>query len=99
MNNAQAIWLAAALVGVVAVAVLACAVIGRQSARPTPAVRAAWLVAATTSGTMLVLVGAKVGDLIPHATAIDVAALAVTGILTGAFLALGLKPSARNGLN
>lgn len=57
---------------------------------PAPAARTAWLMAATTSGTMLLLIAAKVGSLIPTATAVDVGALAATGVLTGVFLAIGL---------
>ncbi len=69
--------------------------IRRPPVRPTLAVRTAWLVGATTSGTMLIFIATKVGDLIPNATAVDAGALAVTGVLTGAFLTLGLTP-ARN---
>jgi len=99
MNNTQVIWLAVTLVSVVVVVLLALAVLRRQRVRPTPVVRTAWLVAATTSGTMLIFIAAKVSDLIPNATAVDVGALAVTGILTGVFLAFGLKPSPSNGVN
>ncbi len=39
---------------------------------------------------MLVFIAAKVLELIPGATVIDVGAIAVTGILTGLFLGFGL---------
>jgi len=99
MNIPQLIWLAAALAGVLVVVPLALLVVRRQPARPAPAVRIAWLVAATTSGMMLISIGAKVADLIPNATVVDAGALAVTGILTGLFLALAVKPSPGNGAN
>ena len=61
--------------------------------RGSQTARTVWLVAAMTTGTMLVFIGATVVDLIPEATVIDVAALALTGILTGFFLALALWPT------
>ena len=54
-------------------------------------VRSAWLTAAATSGTVLLFVGAKVLDIVPRVTAMDVGAVAVTGVLTGLFLGFGLR--------
>lgn len=99
MNGTQVLWLGVALVNVVVVLLLALRTVRRQPAQPSRGARTAWLVAATTSGTVLILIVAKVGDLIPNSTPVDVAALAVTGVLTGVFLTLGLKPTAGNGVS
>ncbi len=55
-----------------------------------------WLFAASTSAVTLVFIAAKVLDVIPGATFIDVAALAITGILTGLFLGLSLTTRVRS---
>ena len=99
MNGTQRLWLATALVCFVVVVLLALTTVQRQPVRPTRAVRTAWLVGAMTSGTMLILIAAKVGDVIPNATVVDVGALAITGVLTGAFLALGLTPEPSDEVN
>jgi phosphoglycerol transferase MdoB-like AlkP superfamily enzyme len=96
MNWTQTLWLVVALISIVALVPLAFKALQHRPTRSTPAIRTAWLVGATTSGTMLVFIAAKVSDLIPNATAVDVGALAITGILTGFFLALGLKPTHTN---
>lgn len=99
MTNTHALWLAAALVGVIAVAGLALAVLRPRPGRPTLGVRTAWLVAAATIVTTLIFIAVRVIDLIPNATVVDVGALEVAGGLTGVFLALGLKPSPNNGVS
>lgn len=87
------LWTIMALVGLTAVIVRMMATLGRDGAkRSTLATKTAWLVAATTSGTMLVFIAAKVSDILPNAIAVDVGALAVAGVLTGLFLAFALMP-------
>lgn len=49
-----------------------------------------WFLAAWTSAMTLVSIAATVVQQLPDATVIDVGAVAVTGILTGLFLGLGL---------
>ena len=93
MSWSLALLLVVTLIGVVALVTLSLKALRHRPARSPRAIRAAWLAGATTSGTMLVFIAAKVCDLIPNATAVDVGALSVTGILTGFFLALGLKPT------
>ncbi len=99
MEFNQAIWLAGTLIGVVAIAGLSFVMLRREPARSTPGRRGLWLLAATTSGTLLTFISATVTGLLPNATAIDVGALALTGILTGVFLALGLRPSSDHGVS
>lgn len=86
MHISQIIWLVAA--GAV-VFPLALTVMRGQPRRHTTAVITAWLVAALTSGAMLTFIASKVGDLIPHTTAVVVSKLTTTGVLTGAFLIAG----------
>ena len=93
MNGLQGIWLAAALLSAVLVALA----VRHPRAGPAQSERAAWLVGATTSGLVVIWIAAKVTHVLPHATAVDVGALAVAGILTGVFLTLGLKPGRSNG--
>lgn len=95
----QAIWLASTLISVVAIVGLSFVIPRREPARSTPGRRGLWLLAATTSGTLLTFISATVIGLLPNATAIDVGALALTGILTGVFLALGLEPSSGHGVS
>ena len=92
MNANTAIWLGVTFVSAILLALFAAKVhSGRRSRTETN--RGAWLAAAGSSATMLVFIGAKVIDLIPGgATAIDVCALAITGVLTGLFLAFSLAP-------
>jgi len=90
MNGIESLWMVAALASLAAVMLPVITILRRGQKRSTRATQAAWLVAATTSGTMLVFIGAQVVDILPNATAIDVGALAVTGVLTGMFLAFAL---------
>lgn len=64
-----------------------------RASRTARSVKSEWLFAATTSGTVLVLMAATVIDLLPKVTVVDIAALGVTGVLTGYFLALRLSAS------
>jgi hypothetical protein len=92
MNWMQSLWVAVAFISLVAILLLAFQ-LRRRTKRSTPAVKTAWLVAATASATMLVFIAAQVIAVIPNATVIDVGALAITGVLTGLFLAFALMPT------
>jgi hypothetical protein len=96
MHWIQLLWVGVALMSLVAVVRLMLKVVPGREKPSTPATKIAWLVAATTSGTMLVLIAAKVSDLLPNATIVDVGALAITGVLTGMFLAFGLTAADTN---
>ena len=96
MSISQGLWLFIAFAVVIAVVLVMLMARRGQEARPNLAIRTAWLVSATISGAMCIFVAAKVGELVPNATIVDVGAVALLGILTGVFLALGLKRSARD---
>ncbi len=55
--------------------------------------RAFWLMAAMSTGALLIFIGATVSDLIPDNTMVDDGALAVTGNLTGFLLVHGPWPN------
>ena len=93
MNWMQSSWLIAVTIGAAVLVALAYTLRRRRPTRSTPAVKAAWLVGAATSGTLLVSIAAKVIEILPNATVVDVGALAITGVLTGLFLAFGLMPT------
>jgi uncharacterized membrane protein YoaK (UPF0700 family) len=87
MSANTAVWLAVALTSAVVITLIATHLRRRATkANPTP-----WLLAAVVSATMLVFTAAKVTDL-ARVTAVDVAVLAITGILTGLFLGFALTP-------
>lgn len=56
-----------------------------------PKLRGVWLVAAIVSFAMLIFIASEVRDLLPNITAIDIAALAATAVLTGFFFVLGIR--------
>jgi hypothetical protein len=58
--------------------------------------RISWFVAAGASATMLVFTTAEVVHLAPSVTVVDGATVALTGVLTGLFLGLGLARAGRN---
>ena len=91
MNIAFVFWIALTVFTLVIAVVLAIAIF-RSPQKPTTSTKAIWLAAASISGMVLFGIGTKVSELIPHATVVDVGALAITGVLTGIFLALGLQP-------
>ena len=90
MTWIQALWTLIALISIVALIPLGARVLRRRREQSALTRRNTWLIAATSSATMLVFIAAKVGDIIPNATAVDVGALAITGVLTGLFLGFGL---------
>lgn len=93
MNWTQTLWMIMAVTMAFAVTSLVFMVRRRQGNRSNATIKTVWFIAATTSGTMLVSIAAKVIDVLPNATVIDVGALAITGILTGLFLAFALTPT------
>lgn len=85
-------WILAATIMAAPVILLILQIARQRRSRASQTAKTAWLVAATTSGTMLMFIGATINELVPIATAIDIAALGATGIVTGFSLALGLAP-------
>ncbi|HZM00660.1 MAG TPA: hypothetical protein VFD43_10450 [Planctomycetota bacterium] len=55
----------------------------------------AWFLAGMLSATFLVLIAARLVELLPAATAVDAAAVAVAGLLTGSFLGFSLTRGER----
>jgi len=93
------LWQAVAPVLVVVVGVVAFRRLRHPPARSTPADRSALFVALATCGATLFLIGAKVIELGRGVTAVDLAALAIAGILTGCFLTLAIEARPRHGKN
>ena len=56
---------------------------------------AAWFAAAIASALLLVLIAARMVELMPALMAVDVGVLAVAGVLTGWFLGIELTPRDR----
>lgn len=90
-------WLVVAPIGIIAIVALALKMLRYSPTPAPPAERAALLVALATCGTTLLFIGAEMIDLGRDVTVVDIAALAVTGILTGCFLTLALKPARKHG--
>ncbi len=93
MNGQQAFWIGSAIVTILILVPVMLITVRQRRSRSSQTTRTAWLVAATISGATLFAIAANVNGLIPNATVVDFAALVVTGILTGYFLALGLWPA------
>jgi hypothetical protein len=93
------LWQAVAPILIVVIGATAFWRIRHAPARSAPAERSALFLALATCGATLFLIGAKVIDLGRGVTAVDLAALAIAGILTGCFLTLAIEARPRHEKN
>jgi hypothetical protein len=90
MHFSVIIWLALFFVALIVLVALVVRARRRQPGEQPKSVKSAWLAGAATSGFLLICVAAKVARLEQAATTIDIAALAILGMLTGVCLVLGI---------
>jgi hypothetical protein len=90
MNVNTVVWLGITIaVGLILVASGAW-LLTQFKGRSTLASKSVWLVASLISTLMLVSIGSKVLNLMSAVTLVDVAALSITGVLTGVFFSFWL---------
>lgn len=97
MNVNTAVWLGVAVAVGLMLAALGAWLLSRLKGRSMVASKSVWPVASLISAFTLVSIGAKVLSLTSAVTLVDVAALSITGILTGAFFSLWLTSGTAQG--
>jgi len=93
------VWLGIMALTALAVAAITWRLTHRRSAGVPPLpprLRGVWLLAAIVSFAILISIATEVLDRLPNVTAIDLAALAVTAVLTGFFFVLGVRAGKRS---
>jgi len=90
MHFSIIIWLVLLFIVLTVLAVLVMRARRRRPGDHPRSLKGAWLAGAATSGLMLIAVATKVARLEQAATAVDIAALAILGMLTGVCLVLGI---------
>lgn len=97
MNVNTAVWLGVAVAVGLMLAALGAWLISRFKGQSMVASKSVWPVASLISALTLVSIGAKVLNLMSGVTLVDVAALSITGILTGAFFSVWLTSGTAQG--